>query len=115
MLLKPRLGMRMWSGIWPPSKPLMATPVRAVWPLPPRPEVLPLPEPIPRPTRLKRLWAPSFSRISFSFISMILLRLFDSHEMFHSLDHAAHRRRILQRAGAMTLVEAEALQGFALI
>ena len=30
------------------------TPLRAVWPLPPRPEVLPLPEPIPRPTRFAR-------------------------------------------------------------
>ncbi len=31
-----------------------ATPERAVWPLPPRPLVLPLPEPMPRPTRLAR-------------------------------------------------------------
>ena len=51
MLLKPRLGRRRCSGIWPPSKPLMRTPERAVWPLPPRPPVLPLPEPMPRPTR----------------------------------------------------------------
>src|SRR6185369_2561386 len=46
--LKPRLGSRRWSGIWPPSKPLMRTPERAVWPLPPRPPVLPVPEPMPR-------------------------------------------------------------------
>ncbi len=55
ILLKPRFGSRMWSGIWPPSKPLMATPERDFWPLTPRPAVLPVPEPMPRPTRLRRL------------------------------------------------------------
>src|SRR5579863_6697453 len=53
MLLKPRFGKRRCNGIWPPSKPLMATPVRAFWPLTPRPAVLPLPEPMPRPTRMR--------------------------------------------------------------
>src|SRR4029077_17125588 len=49
VLRKPRLGSRRWSGIWPPSKPLIRTPERAVWPLPPRPPVLPAPEPMRRP------------------------------------------------------------------
>ncbi len=40
--VKPRFGRRRWSGIWPPSKPLMATPVRAFWPLTPRPAGLAL-------------------------------------------------------------------------
>ena len=52
---KPRLGRRRCSGIWPPSKPLMRTPERAVWPLPPRPPVLPAPEPMPRPMRKRFL------------------------------------------------------------
>ena len=32
----------MWSGIWPPSKPLMATPSRLPWPFWPRPDGLAL-------------------------------------------------------------------------
>ncbi len=55
MLLKPRFGSRMCSGIWPPSKPLTDTPERLFWPFWPRPAVLPLPEPMPRPTRILRL------------------------------------------------------------
>src|SRR6266702_1011126 len=52
MLVNPRLGRRRWSGIWPPSKPRMRLePEREPWPLWPRVEVLPMPEPIPRPTR----------------------------------------------------------------
>ena len=54
MLVKPRLGRRRCSGIWPPSKPrMMREPLRDRWPLCPRVEVLPMPEPIPRPTRLR--------------------------------------------------------------
>src|SRR5216684_2827177 len=54
MLVKPRFGMRRCSGIWPPSKPrIMREPVRERWPLCPRVDVLPMPEPMPRPTRLR--------------------------------------------------------------
>src|ERR1039458_3915328 len=54
MLVKPRFGMRRCSGIWPPSKPrIMREPVRERCPLCPRVDVLPMPEPIPRPTRLR--------------------------------------------------------------
>ena len=72
ILLKPRFGRRRCNGIWPPSKPLMRTPERAVWPLPPRPEVLPLPEPMPRPTRMRFLREPALSAISLSFIAKFL-------------------------------------------
>ena len=43
--LKPRsFGMRMWSGVWPPSNQGgIEPPARAFWPLVPRPAVLPLP------------------------------------------------------------------------
>src|SRR4051812_21074315 len=58
-LLKPRLGMRRISGICPPSKPMrMELPERAVWPLPPRPLVLPWPLDSPEPSRLRRCFAP---------------------------------------------------------
>src|SRR3954462_15794514 len=73
MFVKPRLGRRRCSGICPPSKPLMRTPERAVWPLPPRPDVLPLPEPMPRPTRMRFLREPALSAISLSFIVSFLL------------------------------------------
>src|SRR5271165_743306 len=54
MLVNPRLGMRRCSGIWPPSKPrIMRDPLRERWPLCPRVDVLPIPEPMPRPTRLR--------------------------------------------------------------
>src|ERR1700747_959996 len=58
----------MCSGIWPPSKPAIETPLRAFWPFTPRPAVLPLPEPGPRPTRIRFLAAPSLSRISLSLV-----------------------------------------------
>ena len=46
ILVKPRLGMRRCSGIWPPSKPrIMREPLRERWPLWPRVEVLPIPGP----------------------------------------------------------------------
>src|SRR5512144_2981632 len=111
MLLKPRLGIRMWSGIWPPSKPLIWTPVRAVWPLPPRPPVLPLPEPMPRPIRRRDLRAPGLSE---SWLSLILDYLvmagaaykaasvgcFDPHQVAYLVDHAADRGRILELAAS---------------
>src|SRR5215467_1827517 len=88
----------------------MATPVRDFWPFTPRPEVLPLPEPMPRPTRMRRLRAPALSAISLSFIVRSLSGFLGAHEMTHLVDHAAHRRRILEHAAAMPLVEAEALE-----
>src|SRR5206468_4035864 len=59
LLLNPRFGMRHNSGIWPPSNPKrIEPPERAVWPLPPRPEVLPCPELSPMPSRFVRCFAP---------------------------------------------------------
>src|ERR1044072_8087876 len=75
MLLKPRFGIRMWSGIWPPSKPKTETPERLFWPFWPRPPVLPRPEPMPRPTRTRPLRAPLLSRRSLSFMSLHSLSL----------------------------------------
>src|SRR5919112_6599531 len=97
----------------------MATPERAVWPLPPRPPVLPLPEPIPRPMRMRALVAPSLSRISESFMTPSSLPVrgvvLDAHEVLDLLDHAAHRRGVGQGRGAVQLVELEPDQRLALL
>src|SRR5580704_15046850 len=54
MLVNPRFGIRRCSGICPPSNPrIRRIPVRERCPLCPRVEVFPMPEPIPRPTRLR--------------------------------------------------------------
>src|SRR6202011_5634005 len=58
-LWKPRFGTRRWSGIWPPSNPrLNLKPDRDFAPLWPRPAVLPLPDPWPRPIRFFACLAP---------------------------------------------------------
>src|SRR4029079_7227223 len=110
MLLKPRFGRRRWSGIWPPSKPLMATPARAFWPLVPLPAVLPSPEPMPRPSRFFALVAPGLSLISFSPMRHslgFLLVIDDADEMADLGDHAAHLRAVDQGSALVHLVEAE--------
>src|SRR5216684_882873 len=105
MLVKPRLGRRRCSGIWPPSKPLMRTPERAV---------LPLPEPMPRPTRMRFLREPALSAISLSFIALSpcfsLFLVDDADEMLDLCDHAANCRRIPQLGDPADLVELEADQ-----
>src|ERR1700722_9612174 len=109
MLRKPRLGMRMCCGFWPPSKPCTWLPVRALAPLTPRPDVLPRPEDEPRPNLSLRLWAPGLLVI---WLSFILLALFhDLDEVLDRLDHAAHRRRVFQSAGTADLAEPQATQG----
>ena len=47
--LNPLLGKRLYKGICPPSKLLIATPLLDFWPLWPLPEVFPFPEPMPLP------------------------------------------------------------------
>src|SRR4051794_15744678 len=103
----------------------MATPVRDFWPLTPRPAVLPLPEPIPRPTRMRALRAPALSAISFSLIVLPSALeppvgrsarfLVDAHQVAHLVDHAAHLGRIHELAAAMALVQTQADQRAALI
>src|SRR5438874_13811454 len=119
MLLKPRFGSRMWSGIWPPSKPAMLTPERALAPFCPRPAVLPRPEPMPRPTRTRPWRAPLLSRSSLSFIflhSLSLLsrvprkgqvnglsRFLDLHEVLHLANLAENLRGLIHFHGAVQL------------
>ena len=93
--VKPRLGRRRCSGIWPPSKPLMRTPERAVWPLPPRPACLPLPEPMPRPTRMRAFVEPAIVLDVVEFHGRDpLLAVDDAHEVRDLGDHAAVGRRV---------------------
>src|SRR3954463_16427124 len=113
-LLKPRFGNRRCSGIWPPSKPLMRTPERAVWPLPPRPPVLPAPEPMPRPMRKRFFREPCFGAISFSFIAVSLFPVHNADEMLHLVDHPARHRIVLQILLAADLVQPEPDQRLAL-
>ena len=50
------------------AKPLIDTPERAFWPLWPLPDVLPVPDPMPRPIRLRFRVEPGLSLIALSFI-----------------------------------------------
>src|SRR5947209_16685920 len=50
----------------------MLPPERAVWPLPPRPEVLPWPPPSPQPTRFLRCTAPGTFLSSWSFMDFLI-------------------------------------------
>src|SRR3954452_4747034 len=88
------LRIRMWIGIWPPSKfERDLEPVREPAPFWPRPEVLPVPEPSPRPTRLRALrlpgagWSVCRPKSSFSVI--------DPHQVADAVQHAARLRRVL--------------------
>src|ERR1700683_5208951 len=74
ILVKPRLGRRRCNGIAPPSKPrIMYEPERDLWPLWPRVEVLPMPDPMPRPTRLRPVLAFLGARKFERFFAMIFL------------------------------------------
>src|SRR5688572_30382113 len=104
----------MCSGIWPPSKPLTATPERLFWPFWPRPPVLPLPEPMPRPTRIRPLRAPELSRMSLSFMSVHSLSLLSRGWSVDHFDHvrqlgdrAAHLGGVLDLDDAVHLAQAE--------
>src|SRR5215213_7233519 len=92
----------------------MRTPERAVWPLPPRPPVLPTPEPIPRPMRTRFLRDPGRSAIWLSFMSQSLLIADHADEMLHFHEHAARRRIVGQFLDAADLVQPEPDQGLAL-
>src|SRR3954471_6693094 len=96
----------------------MRTPERAVWPLPPRPPVLPTPEPIPRPMRTRFLRDPGRSAIWLSFIassSTFRSLAFDhADEVLHLHEHATRHRIVGQFLDAADLVQPEPDQGLAL-
>src|SRR5271165_6897776 len=97
MLVKPRFGMRRCSGIWPPSKPrIMREPVRERCPLCPRVDVLPMPEPMPRPTRLRFSVAFFGARMFDKFISKL--------SAFSSQPSAFSPKRFTPRADSRKLM-----------
>src|SRR5580698_8029581 len=96
MLVKPRLGMRRCSGIWPPSKPrIIREPLRERWPLWPRVEVLPMPEPMPRPTRF--LFSAAFlgARMLERFINKLLALGYHNFDQVRNLSHHAANRGVV--------------------
>src|SRR4051794_33988909 len=81
----------MWMGFWPPSKfTRFLAPERAPRPLWPRPEVLPTPEPSPRPTRLRSLREPGAGERLWSPIRSSAI--VDLDQVSDGADEAAHRR-----------------------
>src|SRR5258705_599251 len=106
------LRIRMWIGFWPPSRlTLRFEPERAPAPFWPRPEVLPKPEPSPRPTRFLRWREPSFGFRLWSPISSAI----DLHQVRYLRHHAAHDVACLALGRAADLAEAERAQCVALL
>src|SRR3954468_24193781 len=93
------LRIRMWMGICPPSKlGRLFEPEREPAPFWPRPKVLPVPEPSPRPMRLRALREPGagFSEcsptVSFSWSAIVLVHL---DEVPDAVEHPARLRVVL--------------------
>src|SRR5256885_10572940 len=97
------LRIRMWMGICPPSKfERVLEPAREPAPFWPRPDVLPVPEPSPRPTRLRALREPGAGlsvcrpmRCS----SVVSSAIGDLHEVADAMQHAARLRVVLDLDG----------------
>src|SRR3954451_6657791 len=92
------LRIRMWIGIWPPSKfERDLEPVREPAPFWPRPEVLPVPEPSPRPTRLRALRLPGagLSVCSPKSWELSEFSVIDPHQVADAVQHAARLRGVL--------------------
>src|SRR3982750_3132107 len=99
--VKPRFGSRRVSGIWPPSKPGLPPPgpwwpARALIPLWPLPDVLPVPEPGPPPRRFRSLLLPGMGerlwRPIFSVATVLLLDGLHLDEVAHLLELSTQRR-----------------------
>src|SRR3954451_3571467 len=105
------LRMRMWIGIWPPSKLWrVLAPEREPAPFWARPDVLPGPEPSPRPMRLRLLRLPGAGlsvcrpKSSFSF------SVIDPHQVAHAVQHAARLRAVLDLDRVADAAEPERAQ-----
>src|SRR4029453_6909073 len=87
-------------------------PARAAAPLWPRPVVLPVPEPWPRPTRLRSLRAPLAGP---SECRPMCSDIADLHQMPDRMDQPAYGGMVLALVGATDLAQAERLQRSALL
>src|SRR3954454_13775298 len=106
------LRIRMWIGFWPPSRlTLRFEPEREPAPFWPRPEVLPKPEPSPRPIRFLRWREPGFGfRLCSPISSVLTSSAIDLHQVGHLRQHSAQDRAIFLLARAADLAEPERAQ-----
>src|SRR6478609_1219261 len=98
-------------GIWPPSKRARSlAPERDPAPLWPRPEVLPMPEPWPRPTRLRGL------RLLGAGLSVCSPKsVIDLHQVAHAMQHPARLGGVLDVDRVADLAQAQRFQRPALL
>src|SRR5689334_16182827 len=85
-------------------------PARDFWPFWPRPAVLPLPEPSPRPTRLRSRWLPSAGRSSCSPGALVVssaIDLLHLHERAHAPQHALEHGRVVALGLGVDAAQAE--------
>src|SRR3954451_14791630 len=97
------LRIRMWMGICPPSKLCrVLEPAREPAPFWPRPEVLPVPEPSPRPMRLRALREPGAGLIvcrPMRGSSVVSSAIDDLHQVADAMQHAPRLRVVLELHG----------------
>src|SRR3954470_2984318 len=104
------LRIRMWMGICPPSKLCRVfEPEREPAPFWPRPAVLPVPEPSPRPTRLRALREPGAGlRVCRPMRGSSAIG--DLHEVADAVDHPARLRVVLDLDRVADAAQAERAQ-----
>src|SRR5215213_7241341 len=106
------LRIRMWMGVCPPSKfTRFFAPEREPAPLWPRPEVFPVPEPSPRPMRLRGLREPG---AGFRECSPMRL-LIHLHQVLNGVNQATNRRVVLTLCRTPDLSKAERLERLMLL
>src|SRR5438552_14208239 len=105
------LRIRMWMGIWPPSKlDRVFEPEREPAPFWPRPAVLPVPEPSPRPTRLRSLREPGAGLSVCRPILCCSSAIGDLHEVADAMDHAPRLLVVLDLDHVVDPAQAERAQ-----
>src|SRR6185437_1829153 len=93
-------------------------PERDFWPFWPRPDVLPLPEPSPRPIRLRSRWLPSAGRSWCSPGAAVVssaIDLLHLHERVHAPQHALQHRGVVADGLGVDLAQAERAQRAAML
>src|SRR3954451_1802592 len=111
------LRIRMWIGFWPPSCPtFFFEPAREPAPFWPRPEVLPKPEPSPRPIRFLRWREPGFGfRLCSPISSVLTSSAIDLHQVGHLGQHAPGHVVVFFLRGTANLAKPKRAQRVALL